>query len=86
VKDELLAAEPGLATALYAAFERAKDLYVAGGELEPLHARVAAITGGDPVPYGLEPNRLMLERLIDAALDQRILTQRPEVEALFAPI
>jgi 4,5-dihydroxyphthalate decarboxylase len=84
VKDELLAAHPDLAAALVDAFERAKDLYVEGGELQPLHARVAEITGGDPLPYGLEPNRAVLEQLIDHCVAQKILRRRPSVDELFA--
>ena len=83
VKDELLAADPGLAPALVDAFERAKALYLDSGELLPLHARVREITGGDPLPYGIEPNRAVLEELIDHAVAQRILRRRPSVEELF---
>jgi ABC-type nitrate/sulfonate/bicarbonate transport system substrate-binding protein len=83
VKDELLAAHPDLAPALVEAYERAKDLYVDGGELEPLHARVREITGGDPLPYGLGPNRAVIEELIEHAVAQRILRSRPDVDALF---
>ena len=86
VRDELLAADPELAPSLYAAFERAKDLYVEGGELQPLHARVAAETGGDPVPYGIEPNRRVLEELIDHAVAQKILRRRPTFDELFAAV
>jgi 4,5-dihydroxyphthalate decarboxylase len=81
VKDEQLDAAP----AIFDAFERAKDLYVQGGELEPLHARAASLVGGDPLPYGIEPNRTIIEELIDHAVSQRILTRRPAVEELFAP-
>lgn len=84
VNDEVLAAEPGLAGALFDAYERAKDLYVEGGELEPVHERVAAITGGDPLPYGVEPNRAVLDELIDHAVAQKILRRRPSVDELFA--
>jgi 4,5-dihydroxyphthalate decarboxylase len=84
VRDELLAAHPDLAADLFAAFERAKDAYVASGALEPMHERVRAITGGDPLPYGIDPNRAMLERLVDHALAQRILERRPSLDALFA--
>src|SRR5436309_12659315 len=45
VKDDVLEANPDLARTLFDAFERAKNLYVAGGELQLLHARVAEITG-----------------------------------------
>jgi 4,5-dihydroxyphthalate decarboxylase len=82
VKDELLEH----AAAIFAAFEEAKDRYVRSGELEPLHARVAEITGGDPLPYGVEPNRAAIEELIEHALRQRILTVRPDVDSLFARV
>ena len=83
VKDELLAANPGLATDVYDAFEQAKDLYVTGGELDPVHRRVAEITGGDPLPYGIERNRAAIEELIGHTLQQGILTVPPTVETLF---
>jgi 4,5-dihydroxyphthalate decarboxylase len=86
VKDELLAKHPDLATALFEAFERAKDVYVEDGELEPLHARAAELVGGDPLPYGVDPNRAMIEELLDHAVAQRILRRRPAVEELFAPV
>ncbi|HWJ32523.1 MAG TPA: hypothetical protein VNR59_09305 [Gaiellaceae bacterium] len=82
VRNELL----DLAPALFDAFERAKDLYVRGGELEPLHARAAELVGGDPLPYGIEPNRAVLEELIDYAVGQKILRRRPSVDELFAPV
>jgi hypothetical protein len=82
VKDELL----GHAPAIYAAFEEAKDVYVRSGELDPLHAQVAAITGGDPLPYGVEANRAVIDELIEHALRQRILRERPDVDSLFAPV
>jgi 4,5-dihydroxyphthalate decarboxylase len=82
VKDELV----GHAPAIFAAFEEAKDRYVQGGPLDPLHAEVAAITGSDPLPYGLEPNRAVVEELIEHALRQKILRQRPDVDGLFARV
>lgn len=84
VRDELLAADPGLAGAIVDAFERAKDLYVGSGEFEPLHARAAELIGGDPLPYGIEPNRAALDELLDFAVAQRILRRRLSVDELFA--
>ncbi len=84
VRDELLDANPELAGAVLDAFERAKQAYVERGELEPLHARVRDITGGDPLPYGVEPNRAAIEELIEHAVAQKILARRPAVENLFA--
>ena len=86
VKDELLTGHPDLAGALFEAFERAKDLYVASGELTPLHRRVHEITGADPLPYGLEANRAVVEELIDHAVAQKILKRRPAVDELFAAL
>jgi 4,5-dihydroxyphthalate decarboxylase len=83
VRDSLLAADPDLAPALFEAFATAKRRYVAAG-LSELDGRVAQITGADPVPYGLEANRHVLQALVRAALDQRILTRPPVLEELFA--
>jgi len=80
VRDDRLEHAP----AVYDAFERAKDEYVRGGELTPTHARVAELTGGDPLPYGVEANRATIDELIDHALRQKILRERPDVDALFA--
>jgi 4,5-dihydroxyphthalate decarboxylase len=82
VKDELL----GHAPAIFAAFEEAKNRYLESGHLDPLHEQVAAITGSDPLPYGLEPNRATIEELIDHALRQGILTRKPDVDSLFAHV
>jgi 4,5-dihydroxyphthalate decarboxylase len=91
VRDELLAAYPGLAAALVEAFTAAKDSYVAdlraGAIAEPTavdrrNARVMALTGADPLPYGVAANQAMLDRLMHQAVRQHILT-RP-VPELFA--
>jgi 4,5-dihydroxyphthalate decarboxylase len=93
VRDEVLAAHPGLAEDLFAAFAEAKRPYLArlrsGAITDPsgtdrLNARVAEITGGDPLPYGLEPNRAVLDKLLDLAKAQHILAARPNLAALFA--
>jgi 4,5-dihydroxyphthalate decarboxylase len=83
VRDSLLAADPGLAPALFEAFAEAKRRYAAAG-LSELDGQVAEITGADPVPYGLDANRHVLDALVRAALDQRILTRPPVLEELFA--
>jgi 4,5-dihydroxyphthalate decarboxylase len=93
VKDELLAVNPGLAPALFEAFAEAKRRYVAQLADDALDAptgtdrmykRVLEIMGTDPLPYGLEPNRRVLEELVGHALRQRILARRPALESLFA--
>jgi 4,5-dihydroxyphthalate decarboxylase len=93
VKDELLEARPEVAAEIFAVFAKAKQLYVerlrtgtidAPTPVDRMHERVLEITGADPLPYGVEPNRAVLEELIDHALSQQILTRRPELESLFA--
>src|SRR5262249_41991907 len=86
VRDELVAANPGLATDVFAAFERAKDIYVKGDDLLPMHRRVMEITSGDPLPYGVEPNRGAIDELTGYAYAQGILTRRPDADSLFAPV
>jgi 4,5-dihydroxyphthalate decarboxylase len=83
VRDPLLDADPALAPALFEAFAAAKRSYVAAG-MSDLDNQVAGITGADPVPYGLEANRHVLNALVRAALSQRILTRPPVLEELFA--
>ena len=92
VKDDVLAAHPELAPDLFNAFAAAKRLYVErlkAGQIEKptavdeMHQRVMAITGRDPLPYGIEPNRQSLEELIQSALEQKIITRPVTVEELF---
>jgi 4,5-dihydroxyphthalate decarboxylase len=84
VKDDLLAAYPNLAGELFEAFAEAKRVYLKRGQIEDTHKRVIEITGGDPLPYGIAPNRQMLEEIVQAALEQRIVTRPVSVEELFA--
>jgi 4,5-dihydroxyphthalate decarboxylase len=76
----------GDAPAVYDAFVRAKEAYLAGGELDPTHARVAEAVGGDPLPYGLDANRAALEELVRHALQQHLLRERPDLDSLFARV
>ncbi len=92
IRDELLQQNPGLAADVFAAFADAKRLYLdrlKSGKIEKLtetdrvYQRVMDITG-DPLPYGIEPNRRVLEELIGHAVTQGIIHERFRVEDLFA--
>jgi len=94
VKNELLATHPDLALDVFNAFSASKNLYVqdlrAGKielptEVDKMHQRVMEITGGDPLPYGVEPNRKNLEELVGHAVAQKIIAKPVSVDALFAP-
>jgi len=93
VKDELLAAHPELAADVFEAFAESKRRYVeklrAGAIEKPtamdeMHRRVMQITGKDPLPYGIEPNRGPLEELIASAKEQGIIRRAFAPEELFA--
>lgn len=95
VKDEVLQAHPELATKIFHAFAEAKNLYVQrlrNGQIakpsavDEMYRRVMQITGADPLPYGIAPNRSMLEQAVQSALAQGIITQPVEIDALFAPL
>jgi 4,5-dihydroxyphthalate decarboxylase len=49
-----------------------------------VHQRVMEITG-DPLPYGIAPNRRVVEELIGHALTQGIIHKAVKAEELFAP-
>ena len=53
-------------------------------EVDEVHRRVLEITG-EPLPYGIAPNRNVIEALIRHALTQGIITEPVTVEELFAP-
>jgi 4,5-dihydroxyphthalate decarboxylase len=93
VRDELLAAHPGLATAVFEAFAAAKRPYLerlrrgeGDAKQDRLLRRAMEITGGaDPMPYGVEANRAVLEKLMDNAIKQGILTKPATLEDVFVP-
>ena len=90
VKDDVLQRYPEVAPAVFDAFTEAKRRYVAqlrdgatSSDTDRMYSRVLQITGGDPLPYGVEPNRPMLEQLMEFALAQRILTRPADIDELF---
>jgi 4,5-dihydroxyphthalate decarboxylase len=92
VRDDLLEAHPDLAPAVFEAFAEAKQQYLRrlrDDEIESptatdlMYRRVWETTGTDPLPYGIAPNRAMIEQLVGHAVTQRILDVPVEVESLF---
>ena len=93
IKDDVIAAHPGLARDVFEAFAQSKRVYLdrlKNGQIEKptavdeVHKKVMAITG-DPLPYGIEPNRRVLQELVGHAMTQRIITRPFSVQELFAP-
>jgi 4,5-dihydroxyphthalate decarboxylase len=93
IRDDLIAAHPALAVDVFKAFAASKRHYLedlkAGridkpSEVDEVHRRVMEITG-DPLPYGIAPNRKVLEELIGHAVTQGIIGHRVPLEDLFVP-
>jgi 4,5-dihydroxyphthalate decarboxylase len=84
VRDDLLEAHPDLGPDIFDAFAQSKRMYLERGPIEETHRRVMEITGSDPLPYGIETNRAMLDELVRSALEQGIITRPFAVEDLFA--
>ena len=85
IRDDLLDAHPDLAADVFAAFAEAKSRYVERirrDEIQDptptdlMYKRVMAITGGDPLPYGIAPNRAMIEQLSGTPSASRSWTGR----------
>jgi 4,5-dihydroxyphthalate decarboxylase len=93
IRDELIEQYPDLPADIFNAFAQSKRLYVEklkAGQIENLdaadkvHLKIMEITGGDPLPYGIEPNRKVIENLIGHAKTQGILSGNEKIEDLFA--
>ena len=84
-------ANPWLAGELFSLFQSAKKTY-----LEFLHGgagltaadqallRMSTIVGDDPIPYGLDSSRHTLETFIRFNVDQKVIPEHVEVDAVFA--
>ncbi|MFV0298813.1 MAG: ABC transporter substrate-binding protein [Hyphomicrobiaceae bacterium] len=92
IKDELIAKHPGLATDIFEAFAESKRHYVADLKanriekpttVDKTNRQVMDITG-EPLPFGIEPNRKVIATLLDHARSQGIITGPVSVDDLFA--
>jgi 4,5-dihydroxyphthalate decarboxylase len=90
VRNDCLDADPDLARNLFDAFAEAKRIGVrrlteGRDEASPtdhVFRRVMEITG-DPLPYGIEPNRQALEAMVQYSVEQGILSRPVAIEELF---
>jgi 4,5-dihydroxyphthalate decarboxylase len=93
VRNDLLDANPDLALDVFDAFAEARRIYVQrlregrvdiASPADQVYSRVMEITG-DPLPYGIEPNRQALEAIVQYSVEQGILSRLVAVEELFPP-
>jgi 4,5-dihydroxyphthalate decarboxylase len=87
---------PWAAQSLYKAFAEAKKVcqdsmyefsalkYMLAWSIAEMEEQ-REIFGADPWPYGLEPNRHVLETLVQYTHEQGLIRKKPEVDSLFAP-
>jgi 4,5-dihydroxyphthalate decarboxylase len=97
LRADLLRGRPWLGRALTEAFVRAKEAFLCGlppvgevatsltGEAARYHA-LRPLVGEDPLPYGIPANRRSLAHLLHLAVEQGLLTRRPNLDELFAPL
>ena len=96
IRRDVYERHPFVATSLYRAFCAAKDLALqkmrTGGTLRYMLPWMAAeieeiddVFGGDPWPYGVEPNRATLTALVQYMAEQGLIDAPLPVEDLFAP-
>ena len=90
LKESLLKEHPWLAEALSAAFQKAKDIWLAklraGEESEPIERAYKAlmpIVGDDPLPYGVEINMPTIEGLQRLCVKQGLITEALPLERAF---
>lgn len=97
IRRDVCEKHPFVASSLYQACDRAKDLawkklnYV--GTLRYMLPwmtaeidEIKSVFGGDPWPYGIEPNRPTLEALVRYLAEQGVIAKAPRVDDLFAPV
>lgn len=96
LREDVYEEHPWVAMELYKAFERSKrncldriaDTTELVSALPWLHAEVEetrALMGEDYWPYGVEPNRDVLETMTTYSHEQGLTTERLSVDELFAP-
>ena len=97
IRRDVYERNPWIAASLYKAFNEAKDwavdrmrVSITQSTMFPWHLsefdEIEQLMGGDPWPYGIEPNRSTLEALILFLHQQHMISRRMPVEELFVPL
>ncbi|MGB7831070.1 MAG: ABC transporter substrate-binding protein [Xanthobacteraceae bacterium] len=97
IKRELYERHPFIATSLYQAFCKSKDLALARLRFPRALATmmpwtvadmeiVDSVFGDDPWPYGIERNRKTLEALVRYLVDQSLIAKPVPLERIFVPV
>jgi 4,5-dihydroxyphthalate decarboxylase len=97
IRKEIYERYPFIGTSLYNAFCTSKD--IALQKMKTLVSlrymlpwmtasldEIEEVFGGDPWPYGIEPNRPTLNALLDYMVEQSLIASKPKLEDIFIPI
>jgi 4,5-dihydroxyphthalate decarboxylase len=81
IQNSVLDPQPWVAPALFEAFKEAKEQYL---RTNP-GARIggAGLLEGDPLPYGVEPNRTSIETLVRYSIEAGMIQEAPDLYGLF---
>lgn len=93
IRNDVLEAHPNVGAAIFDAFVASRDLYLQRLKKDDIDEPDAADEvyrrllelGADPLPYGIEANRRVLEQLIAHATTQQILRQPVDIDSVFVP-
>ena len=97
IRRDVYERNPWIAASLYKAFNEAKNwaiermrVSITQSTMFPWHVsefdEIETLMGGDPWPYGIEPNRATLEAAIGYLHQQHMIARRMPVEELFVPL
>ena len=93
IRNDVLEANPWLPRKLFTLFEAARDEYASrlgsGEARHPSDGSVAPLRSAgvaEPLPFGIEANRVTLETFINWNVEQRIIPKRVNVEEVFAVV
>ncbi len=97
IKRTVYERHPWIASSLYAAFVEAKRIARArlryAGSLAAMLPwlqdeieEIDEVFGGDPFPYGIEPNRPTLTALVQYMVEQHFIPEPIPIETLFVPL
>ena len=91
IRNDAIEAHPWLPRELFGLFEAARDEYASrlatGAAPHPGDDTIAPLRSagaGEPLPYGIEANRVALETFIEWNVEQGIIPARVSVEEVFA--
>ena len=91
IRNDAIEANPWLPRELFGVFEAARDEYASrlatGASPHPSDESIAPLRSAgaaEPLPYGIEANRVTLETFIDWNVEQGIIPARVDVEEVFA--